>query len=272
MLIKMEALNSAGDLLTLVLDDASDGLVLKEVGGLGPVKATIVSSRFASLPGAQYHSSSRETRNVVISIELQPDYVSTSVQDLRMMLYDFFMPDDSVTLTFYDSVRPTVKTSGSVETCEPTIFAKEPSMTISVICFDPDLLPLDSETVSDVTVSDTSETTVPYDGNIKTGYELELDVDRDLAEFSVYTRAPDGTVQTMNFVVDLVADDVVKIGTVQGNKYVTLTRASVTTSILYAKTSPGWPKLAKGDNKIRVYAIGTAIPWTLTYLPRYGGL
>lgn len=272
MLYKMEARNSAGSLLTLVLDDVSDGLVLKEVGGLGPVKATIVSSRFAQLAGANYHSSSRETRNITIDIELKPDFVENTVQDVRMSLYDFFMPDDSVYLKFYDTVRPTVETNGSVETCEPTIFAKEPTMSVSIICFDPDLLALTDETVNSVTVADSTETPVDYDGNIKTGFDLELDVDRVLSAFSVYLRTPDGSIQTMNFEVDLVAGDVVHIVTVKGQKEVTLTRSSVTSSILYAKTSPGWPQLAKGENNIRVYAIGTAIPYVVTYLPRYGGL
>ncbi len=44
MLTKLDVSTVQGDLLTLQLDDVSEGLVVLEVEGLDPVKATLVSS------------------------------------------------------------------------------------------------------------------------------------------------------------------------------------------------------------------------------------
>ena len=53
MLTKVEARNPAGTLVSLELSDFTDGFAIKDIGGLGPVKATLTSSKFAGAPGAQ---------------------------------------------------------------------------------------------------------------------------------------------------------------------------------------------------------------------------
>lgn len=272
-LYKMDVSNAAGALLTLELADITDGLLLADIGGLDPVKATLVSSGFAKLDGEQFHAARREPRNITLKIELRPDYVTTSASALRSQLYNFFMPKTPVTLKFYMDDGLTVTISGYIETCESDMFTQKSVVDVSIMCFNPDLLDVDTVSIPGSTVSDTTETAVTYDGTVETGIVLTLDVDRVLTEFTVYHRAPDGTLRQLDFSYPLVAGDTVLISTVPGAKGATLTRSGSATSVLNGVLpTSNWISLSKGANTIRVYATGAAIPYTVEYMNKYGGL
>jgi tail protein len=272
MITKVEA-RASGMLLTLLLDDISNGYVVQDINGLDPVKATIVSAPFANLDGAQYQSSRRETRNIVLTIGLEPDYVTNTVRDLRTNLYSFFMPKTEVSLRFYMLDGLVVDVSGRVESLETTLFSKEPAVNVSIICFDPDFVELTPVEIEDETVADTTEFLITYEGSVEAGFTLVLEVDRSLSEFTIYHRGPDDVVRSMDFAASLVADDVVTVNTNVGSKAVTLLRSSTLSSILYSLSpqSP-WLELQPGDNYLRVYAVGDPIPFSITYTPRHGGL
>jgi len=273
MLSIIEVRNAQGDLLTLPLDDISDGLVLADVSGLDPVKATIVTSSFAQQDGTQYHSSRREDRNILLQFDLEPDYVTQTVRDLRNRLYKYFMPKSEVTLRFIMADGLQVDISGRVEDCSAPLFTKEPKMNVSIICFDPDFVDLTPVEIEGLTTDLTTETTVSYIGNVETGIEFVLNVDRTLSDFTIYYRPPGGTLRSLEFASSLIAGDVVTINTVPGSKSATLNRSGTISSALN-NVSPqsSWIELFEGDNHIRVYAEGDEIPYTITYLTRYGGL
>lgn len=274
MLQKVEARNAAGAILILLLEDESNGFAIRDIQGLDPVKATIASSSFAQQDGAQYHSSRRETRNIVLTLDLYPDYIDTQVKDLRNVLYSFFMPKTNVNLRFYDdNGGPTVDIVGYTESCECPLFTNNPKASISILCMDPDFMDLSDDVISGNTTATTTETLVTYDGTVDTGIVFVLNVDRTLTEFTIYHRPPDGVLRSLDFSANLELGDIVTISTVRGSKYATLTRAGSTSSLLYA-VSPqsNWIELQNGDNNIRIYAIGAGIPYTITYTNRYGGL
>lgn len=274
MLSKVEVTNRQGSLLSLPLDDISEGIIVADIDGLGPVKATIVSSSFANVDGSQYQTSRREDRNLKIQVELDPDYISTSVWDLRSKLYSFFMTKALVSLRFYESSGLTVDISGRVESCEPAIFTDKPAVDISIICNDPDFIDLNQVTLSEMTTAGSTEILIPYPGTVETGSTFVMNIDRALTEFTIYHRPPDGSLRQFDFAAPLVAGDVLTISSIKGNKGVTLTRSSSDSSLLRGKSpQSGWIELdGPGDNYIRVYATGAAIPYTLTFTPRYGGL
>jgi hypothetical protein len=273
MLSKVEVRNVQGGLLSLELTDISDGIVLRNIEGLDPVKATIVSSSFAQQDGTQYHSSRREERNITMELMLQPDYINTNVRDLRYRLYEYFMTKSEVKLRFFDSDGPTVDIVGRVESCEAPLFAKEPQMDISVLCSDPDFVDPTTVTLSGNTTASTTETLLQYPGTVETGVNFTLNINRILTEFTIYFRSPDGSLTSMDIAGSFVTGDVLKISTIPGAKGATLTRGGTTSSVLYA-VSPqsNWFQLLQGDNHLRVYAEGAAIPYTLSYNTRYGGL
>jgi len=273
MLYKVEATNRRGSVLPLILDDETDGIIVNDIDGLEPVKATISSSSFAQQDGTQYHSSRRESRNIKIKLDLEPDFVLTSVEDLRNQLYDFFMPKTEVRLRFFMTNGLTVDISGRIEDFVSPLFAKEPTADISIICFDPDFVSLTPVVINGLTTSTTDEILVPYPGTVETGILFTLNVDRPLADFTIYHRAPNDTIRSLDFAASLVAGDVLTISTVQGDKRVVLTRSGTDSSLLYGKSpQSGWTELEKGDNYLRIYATGAGIPFTVSFTPRYGGL
>jgi hypothetical protein len=274
--------NSRGSVLSLPLDDISAGFVVKEIKGLDPVKATLVSSSFANMDGEQYHSSRREGRDIVLSLGLEPDWATVDVKTLRDQLYDFFMPKTPATLTFkmFDKFTQSVlaqtldlNIDGRIESFEAPLFTQEPGVDISIRCFDPDFVDPNPVEVDGMSTSGLTEGIFTYDGTVDTGIVFTFKPDRAMAEFTIYHRPPDQTLRTTDVSYPFLAGDVVEISSVQGSKYATLTRAGVKSSILYA-VSPqaNWIELQPGDNNFRVYATGAAVPWSMVYTNKYGGL
>lgn len=274
MIYKVEARSPLGELLTVELEDVTDGLVLEDIDGLDPVKATLVSTSFANLRGAQFQASNTGSRNLTLKLGLEPDYVSQSVKGLRDRLYAFFMPEDTVSLRIYDTEGPTVDISGKVEDFVCPLFVKEPVATIYIQCFGTDFIDIDPVIVAEDTVADSSEILIEYPNNgVKVGVVFTLNVDRVLTEFTIYHRPADDVIRTMIFALALEADDILTVTTVEGNKSVMLLRDSTLTSVLYGLSPESdWLELLKGDNHIRVYAEGAPIPYSFEYTPRYGGL
>lgn len=274
MIVLVEIRNSQGALLSLPLGDISSGYSLQDIDGLDPVNATIVSSSFAKVDGTQYHTSRRESRNLIFKIGLESDYAVVPARTLRKRLYNFFMPKTEVQCKLYDDDGLVVDISGRVESFQSKLFAKEPGVDISVICFDPDFIDLNPIELSGMSTSGTEEVLIDYDGDVETGIQFVLKPDRALTGFSIYHRPPDGSVRTLEFAgVLLEAGDTLKISTTPGLKEATLTRANTMTFVAYG-VSPqsSWIELFNGDNYIRVYAAGAGIPYDISYLNRYGGL
>ena len=276
MLQMVEVWTAQGSLLSLPLDDISDGIIVSSIDGLDPVKATLVSSSFARQDGEQYQSARREARNITVKLELEPDFITESVRDVRSRLYEFFMPKSMVTLRFHTSIGLDVEIQGVVESMETPMFTKDPEVDISIMCFDPDFKSLEPVVFNGVSTSSTLESVLPYSGTVETGFELTLNVNRTMSEFTLYHRPPDGTIRSMEFTAALVAGDVVTISTVSGAKGAILNRAGAATavsSILYAiSPQSNWIELSPGENRVRLYAEGAAVPFTIAYTTRYGGL
>lgn len=276
MLVRVEVTTSQGTLLVLPLDDISDGLALQEVEGLDPVKATLVSSSFAGEDGEQFHSARRESRNIKFKIGLEPDYVATSVRDLRKRLYAFFMPKTQVNLRFYMADGLYVDILGRIESFDAPLFVQEPEANISLMCYDSDFIdPVQKQLLNQASVSTTQEILVQYplEGTVETGGVFTIRPNRALSAFTIYHRPPDGTLRMLDFSIALVAGDVLQISTVTGAKAITLTRGNTISSGLYGMSpQSSWVELQPGDNYLRFYATGASIPYDFTYYTRYGGL
>lgn len=273
MLDKVEVRTDQGELLSLPFADISSGYLVQSIEGLDPVPANIVSSSFARLDGEQYQSSRREKRNLIIKLGLEPDYTTQTVQELRNNLYRWFLPPRNGNFRFFTDDNPLVDISGRAETFDCPIFVKEPVATISVLCLDPDFYePVEIE-ISGSTTSGTTMGNIDYEGTVDTGIVFTININRSLTGFTVYHQPIGEQVRTLVVQGQFVAGDTVEISTVPGNKYATLTRGSVVSSVLYL-VSPysDWTRLQPGDNGLRVYAEGAAIPYTIRYTNKHGGL
>lgn len=275
MLTKVEAVNEQGELLNLTLTNVSDGIILKSIDGLGPVKATLVSTSFANLDGEQYHSSRREPRDIKFLFGMESMYGGGTVRAIRQRLYKFFMTKRSVTLTFYMEDGLTVEIVGRVESNDPPMFTKEPEMEVVIRCFNPDFYELTMTTDTGLTTATTGPLShlVEYDGSIETGFKFTLNVDRTIDDFTIYHQPPDGSLKSLDFSNPMVAGDVLVISTVPGNKYARLTHLGVTSSILRGVSPQSkWIEWMPGENYIRVNSDVSSVPYVIEWTNKHGGL
>lgn len=275
MLNLVEARTDTGNVLSLPFAVPSGGLLVEGITGLDPADATVVSTDFALLDGEDYQSSRTAKRNIVMTVGMQPDWTtSQETSDLRETLYDWFMPKSSVSLRFYRDGKDAVDIAGRVETFDAPLFAADPVATISILNFDPRFSNPVATVFNGSTVPDASTLPCTYLGNVDVGFLFTLNVNSVIPGFTLYNNRPDGTTQQLTFTAALLPGDVVNISTISGNKYATLTRGGMTSSLLYAVSSTSnWITLNKGVNAIRCLTVsGVSIPYTITYNYKLGGL
>lgn len=262
-----------GDLLSLSLDDDESEILVEDIDGLDPVKATLVSTSFAGRNGEQFQSSKRGSRNVKMVLRMEPDRLTSTVRELRQKLYNFFSPEMEVVLSFQMEDGLLVEIKGVVEEAPSKMFAQNPKMNVSIMCFESDFYDPVPKTVPGFLTSDVVPKNIDYSGSLKTGIKIGLQVNRSLPEFTVYHTLPSGEVMTMDFVAPLVAGDLLSISTVPGNKGAIVNRGGTLISLLYGVSPQSrWFELEPGQNKLQIYADGVGVPATVEYTDLYGGL
>lgn len=277
MLTKVEARNSAGSVLTLPFGDPVAGVYIKSIDGLDPVKANMVTSSFPSQDGEQYQTAHRPARNLTLSLGFSPDWVLTTPKTIRDNLYKWFMTKQQNELRFYEDSGLIVSIAGRCESMVSPRLTSDPDAKVGIYCFLPDFIGMANETIAGSSVSDSTEATANYIGTTDTGFLFTLNVNRTMTGFSLYMRGPDNLQYVMDVVLpsgSMVAGDILKISTIPGNKYATLTHLGVDTNVLYAiSPSSPWMVLQPGNNKIRLLVSGAgAVPYTIQYTDKYGGL
>lgn len=161
-----------GDSLTLSVPGPSDGYLVKEIEGLDPVPVAMASEVVASMAGEIYQASRLEKRNIVIKIDFDLNYASTTVEQRRNRLYLLGLGKQLLTLTFTSDDLGEVMIQGRVEEFDAPLNTENPSATISVICFTPDFQST-TETIVTSTSSETIET-FEYEGSSPTGLLIRL--------------------------------------------------------------------------------------------------
>lgn len=273
MLTVVEATNILGSTLRLPLLDTSKGYSVREIDGLGPVAATLTSSSLAQVDGTQAQNARRESRNITMKLGFTPDFVNTTVQSLRSVLYDYFMTKALVDLNFYIDDVLTMVTSGQVETFDNPLFTADPEADISILCYDPDFYGPAPLTLSSSTRSDTNTSLITYTGNSEAGLIFTLNVNRALTDFWITLQRPDNQRQKMEITGSFVAGDVITIDTRPGSKAVTLMRSGISSSILAGFDETGtWLSFQKGPNQFGAFAAGAGIPYTMVYTTQFGAL
>ena len=271
-LTTISVVSSSGETLDFHIG-ASTGYQLEEVKGLDPVKADISSSSFGQHDGSQYQSSRRGERNIVMTIGLVPDFVSNTVQSLRLDLARLLMPKRPVTLRMVDSDGSIVTIAGRVESFESPLFTRTPRAGISIICFDPDFKSNVMTTKTGSSVTDITNTPVQYDGSVDTGFMFEMVVDRATNELSLVLVNSMGESQRVDFAMALASGDKIEIGSNFGEKGVWVTQSGARSPALYTiTTNSDFLVLSPGVNQFRVQMAGAPIGWSIKYYERHGSL
>jgi Phage tail protein. len=273
MLNQVEVVSDQGTQIILPIGETSSGFYIEDIDGLDPVAANASSSPFGQLDGEVEQGARREKRNIILTVGLEPDYISRTVSQMRRQLYTYFMPKSKATFRFISDDMEPVSIRGTIEDLDAKLFVQDPKAVISVVNFQPDFLSLVETVINGSTTATGVDTDIVYPGSVDTGFVFQLNVNRSITGFTLNQTLPDSSQRTFQFVYPLVAGDVLTISTIAGNKYATLLRGSTQTSAL-AGVSPqaDWLQLAPGTNKFRSSVTGAAIPYTLKYTSRYGGL
>lgn len=133
MISEISSTTKSGERLTIDLRDPySSGIAIKEITGLGPVKADLSMDRYALIDGAFLKGVRVGTRNVVLTLIPWGE----DIQQLRRKLYAYFGVSETISLeVITDWVS--AKSDFIVESVEPNIFSERQEIQISLIGLDP---------------------------------------------------------------------------------------------------------------------------------------
>jgi hypothetical protein len=257
-----------------------DPVFLRNIDGLGPVKADIATTPFASGRGELYQGSTIPKRNIVFTFGFNPNWEGLqTIASLRQSLYQYFMPEHWCKLRFFSQELPEVDIEGYVESCEPNMFSEDPEMQVSIICPKPDFIEADATIYEGVVDDGSTELVFDYAGTIDTGYELRVDQTVEVPSYTgPFTITHTAFQKDQLFKVDP--------ATVDGIKYFKLTTVTNAKRVSEVYKADGtvnnllpvmtgdsvWPVLRPGQNIFRIAAAQPGLAWTLAYFNRYGGL
>lgn len=158
------------------------------VDGLTPVAAEFTSSPYANLPGEYLQSSRVGVRNIVLTLELKPDWsTGEDPEDLRKILRGFFTPGHPVELELVTD-KVTRHISGVVESLEAPMFVREPQVQISVLCHDPYFYesPGSGETTFTTTANNGFSIEFSDTGDVDTGVRIGITPDYDINSIALH--------------------------------------------------------------------------------------
>jgi hypothetical protein len=273
MLTQVDVTNSRGNVLSLLMEEDEGGYQVADIDGLGPVKATLVSTSNAGVDGEIFQSAKRPARNIKIKLDLDPDFDSKDYTELRNDLYAWFMPKARISMRWYLDTGLYLDIEGIVEDMVPKMFDSDPDVTISIMCYQPDFVDARMVSLDGFTVDDETNTEIDYPGTVEAGTVLTINFNRAATEFTIYNTDESGQRYQLDYSGTILNGDKIVISSLRGNKGLTLTRAGISSSVLYNRSpQSSWVELTEGLNQFRVYAEGDPIPYVLEYIVRYGGL
>lgn len=265
------------DSLTIQLGDTLNGINVRDFSGLDPVKATLVSSKFANQPGGIFQASQREARNITLKLGIDPDPATQTVRSVRNNIYRFFREGTSRLFKFYvDDVDDTLEDGyyieGWIESCNSPMFTDDPEVSISIMCFNPDFYDPNSVTITGVTTTDPGPYEMNYDGTTETGVEFTFNIGVATSSLSIHYTDTSNVTQVMDIAYNFVPGDTLTINTTPGSKSATLLRAGVSSSALPAISPQSvWMLLTPGYGKFEFFNDLT-IPVEIQYKKLFGAL
>lgn len=260
---------------------ATDPIQIRNIDGLGPVKAAVNTTQYGSVDGEFYTGSYVGARNIVLTVGLNPSWADQTFESLRRILLGYFLPGAPIKLVFTSTHMPQVKIEGFVESFEPNIFSKDPEIQVSIICPKPYFVAVAQSAITGVTTAftDTTLTEIDYDGDVEVGYVMDFSIQAGGATLSngevrIVNNTP--SVQLLSVKnVNVDSTHSVRVSTVQGAKFarqIPLPSGNYTNVL--GKVVPGsiWAPILKGVNYLQVMSSNPGQTWTLSYYALYGGL
>jgi hypothetical protein len=263
-----------------------DPVQIRNIEGLGPVKADVALTPYATGRGELFQGSSTPKRNIVLTLGLNPNWTDQTMASLRQLLYRYFMPENWGTFKFFTNEIPPVYINGVVESFEPNIFSQDPEIQVSILCPKPDFIDSGATFVNGVSggLIGAAPVTIEYEGTAPTGFIIRVTPTNPLAEYSgnigiintMGGQQQELTVQmaTLNF------PDFVEVSTTKTSRYIYQytgrpTPTTVTDIMAKLIISSDWPELKPGPNVFQVVHdifASSSLDWRMGYFNRFGGL
>lgn len=278
-LTELKAYSLSQSVPALLLDsngrEETDPLQIRNIDGLGPVKATISTTPYSVFDGSTFTGSSVDTRNIVLTIGFNPNWADLTFESLRRLVYAYFMPKAAVNLEFFSDDIPPVGIYGYVESCEPVLFSKDPEIQVSIICPYPHFTAIDPTIITGNAANQYVPVDFTYDGSVETGFTLKVTQGVGPSPTSISIQVEDPTLTYFTLLATVTANSYLSMSSVPGAKYaqnVSLSSGAITSLISKMQAGSQWPTIKPGPNHFAVVTDQGLQTWQLTYYEKYGGL
>lgn len=288
MLTKMTAYSQWANVDPLVLNimnrPDTDLFEVRNIDGLGAVKAAINTTPYGSLNKEQFVGSQSGKRNIVATIGLDPDWNDWTISKLRRLLAKTFSPNNTVRLEFESLEFSPVEISGYIESNEPNMFSKDPEQVISIICPDPDFVAVDVIQIDGE--SDQIPWPIDYSGDVETPIQVQV-----ARKYGIPSATPDPTRVTIQVndpnptyisapgpgAAPVDAAHNLQMDSTPGGKYIHRYTNSGGTSTVDnllndAQIVQRWPVIGPGTDTFQVIVDQGIVSWSLFYYERFGSL
>lgn len=253
------------------------GFIIKNIDGLGPVKANINFKELATNDGSIDNSARLSSRNIVMSLQF---IESPTIEETRLKSYKYFPIKRNIKILIETDNR-ICETIGRVETNVPTIFSNAEGCQISILCPNPYFysagenganqtifygtdplfeFPFSNESLTEDliefgSIENRTEGTIYYDGDAEIGITIQIHAVGEAAGLVIYNtrtreimRIDDNKLKSL-IGSGIQAGDEITITTSRGEKGIYILRSGVKTNILNSLEKPiKWFQLLKGDN------------------------
>jgi hypothetical protein len=252
----------------------TDFIQIRNIDGLNPAKASVSTSLYGSVDGASLMGSGVGTRNIVLTVHPNPDWLTWSFESLRRLIYSYFMPKRDVRLVFESDEIPPVEITGVVEDVSVNMFSKDQEFLVSIICPDPYFITVDPVILTGQ-ANEAQPRIIDYGGDIETGFNVKVSFSSGASPTAIEVQI--GVPIINDFVVKASVNNTnyFNLNSIKLRKYVQNintsdgTITSLLSSILEGST---WPMFQPGENEFLVKTDLGIQDWELTYYERYGGL
>lgn len=282
MLTEVKAFSSWRSAPVLPLDNngrpETDLIQIRNVDGLDPVKASVSTSPFGSVDGSSYTGSSVLSRNIVLTLGVNPDWNIWTFEAIRRLLYSYFMPKRETRLIFLSDDLVPVEIYGIVESVEVNMFSKDPEVIVSVICPDPYFVAVNPTVITGQTIrSGDDPTIVEYNGTIETGIGVKVTSSADPGPTDIGIQIGDPMLTYFAVFATVHPTLYFEMSSVPMQKFVQNIDmgTGVITNLLskvHIQEGSYWPTLQPGENEFSVITDQGAQDWELRYFERFGGL
>lgn len=258
--------------MEVAVPNSNTRYLVKNIEGLGPVKANVSTSTLALLDGVSLNNTRLGQRNIVINFEYMPDWGSgQTVYELRQELYQIAGPEKTVELTFVIEGVGSRKIVGVVESVESEMFSQDLTAQISIICPSPYFIGADRSH----TLVPATNNVIDYEGDVPAGVVMGHTLPVVGQNMRFRRRHSSTGWEELRMATTIAADEGLMINTVPREKYVKLWSGR---NLLPDLSILNFWKLHPGKNTVSLIGttVGGSYPaqgtYSLNYKVLYGGL